>query len=319
MSFLRWGFSKHSLVILNLIGYVLLVHWVVDNIDPRRFAGYLAGIPVSGIFASLTIYLITLALYGVRMALLLKTGFRISFFIINLGYAMNALLPLRLGEGFKIVIGHRLYQIPLTTLFAASVTEKLADVLKLLLLGAIIAIFAASSFVRANVLTPLVVIAALAIALIALSRKHMVTLFRLLPKGGRVRRIYIELHKHFDGYPLGQIAALTVAIGCTNIILIFVAINSYLPGVAFSVLDAISLFLILAFAVALPSAPAGLGLFEGGAMVYLTQKIGVSDEASLAVAGVLHLVIVLPPLAVMVATPLYRQAMALRRGRRGNW
>lgn len=315
MPSLRWNSSKLSLVLLNLIGYALLLYWVVGNIDPRGLVAYLGRIPISGIFASLAIYLTTLVLYGARMALLLKSDFSVSFSIVNLGYAMNALLPLRLGEGIKIVIGHRLYRIPLTALFAASVTEKLADVLKLLLLGAIVAIFAASAFMRASVLGPVAVVAALAIVVIALSRKYMITLFRLLPRRGRLRRIYIELHKHFGSYPLGRIAALTVAIGGTNIVLIFVAINSYLPGVTFGILDATTLFLILAFAVALPSAPAGLGLFEGGAMVYLTQKVGVSDEAALAAAGVLHLVIVLPPLAFAAANLLYRQAMALQRCR----
>jgi len=302
-----------GLVFLNLLGYALLLHWMAGNIDPGRLAAYLGGIPVTGIFVSLAVYLTTLVLYGIRMALLLKVGFRISFSIVNLGYAMNALLPLRLGEGFKIVIGHRLYRIPLTALFAASVAEKLADVLKLLLLGAVVITLAAGPSVLASVLVPVAVLAALAIAVIALSRKYMVALIKLLPKGGRLRRTYIELHKHSGDYHLGRIAALTAAIGSTNIALIFVAINGYLPGVTFGVLDAITLFLILAFAVALPSAPAGLGLFEAGAVVYLTQVIGVPEDAALAVAGVLHLVIVLPPLAFAATLYLYRQLAALRR------
>lgn len=315
MSLLRWNPSKLALVLLNLIGYSLLLCWVAGNIDAARLAAYLVAIPPPAILASLAIYLTTLVLYGTRMALLLRVRFRISFSIINLGYALNALLPLRLGEGFKIVLGHGLYGLPLTALFAASVAEKLADVLKLLLLGAVVVALAAGPFVHANILIPVTILAALAIGMIVLARKHVVTLTRLLPKRGRLRRAYIELHKHLGGYPLGQVVALTVAIGSTNIALIFVAINGYLPGVAFGVLDAITLFLILAFAVALPSAPAGLGLFEGGAVVYLTQKVGVADDAALAVAVVLHFVIVLPPLAFAATHLLYREAAALLRGR----
>ena len=311
----RWNTSKLGLVIFNLIGYALLLHWVIGNIDLQRLVDYLGGIPISGIFASLAIYLATLVLYGVRMALLLRIGFRISFVIVNLGYAMNALLPLRLGEGFKIAIGHRLYQIPLTALFAASVTEKLADLIKLLLLGAIVTAFAASSIVGEGALGPVTLASTLTIAAIALLRKYMRVLLRLLPKGGRLRRIYIELHKHFGGYPLGLVAGLTLAIGGTNIALIFVSINSYLPGVTFGLLDAISLFLILAFAVAIPSAPAGLGLFEAGAVVYLTQKVAVSDEAALVTASILHLVIVLPPLVFAAVSLICRQAPVLWRSR----
>lgn len=314
MSSLYRNASKLGLVILNLIGYALLLRWVAGNIDPERLVTYLGGIPVSGIIASLAVYLTTLVLYGVRMALLLKKGFQISFSIVNLGYAMNALLPLRLGDGFKIVIGHRLYRIPLTALFAASVAEKLADVLKLLLLGAVVITLAAGPFVSASMLVSVAILAALSIAVIALTRKHIVTLAKLLPKGGRLRRTYIELHKHSGDYPLGRIAALTVAIGLTNIALIFVAINGYLPDVTFGVLDAITLFLVLAFAVALPSAPAGIGLFEAGAVVYLTQKIGVPDDAALAVASVLHLVLVLPPLTFAAVHYLSRQLAFARSG-----
>jgi hypothetical protein len=63
-------------------------------------------------------------------------------------------------------------------------------------------------------------------------------------------------------------------------------------------LDAATLLLILSFAIAVPSAPAGIGLFEAGIVVYLTQKLGVNTEAALAVATVFHLVNTVPQLAM---------------------
>lgn len=314
MSFFGSNSSKIALLVLNAIGYSLLLYWATDNIDSERLAAHFAAIPAAGILTSLAIYLTTLALYGMRMALLLKAGFLASFSIVNLGYTLNALIPLRLGEGFKIVLGHRLYGFPLTALFSASVAEKLADILKLLLLGIFVVTLAAGPVVFESILIPVMLASLLAIGTIALARKYVIVLIRFLPKRSGLRRAYIELHKHSGDYPLGLVIALTIAIGGTNIALIFIAVNGYLPGVTFSVIDAITLFLVLAFAVALPSAPAGLGLFEGGAVVYLTQKIGASADAALAVATVLHLVIILPPLIFTVVHLLYRQVTALLQG-----
>lgn len=222
-------------------------------------------------------------------------GFSVAFVIVNIGYALNSVIPLRLGDALKVVIAHRLYLIPLTALFTASVVEKLVDVLKLSLLGGVVVAFAAGSFIQVGVLLPLAVLAAGVAGAIVFSRIFIVRIVRLLPKGTRLRRIFIELHKHTGSYPLGRIFAATAGIWALNVALVHFTFNTYLSGLELSILDAATLFLILALSVAVPSAPAGLGLFEAGAVAYLTQTTGVGNEAALAAAGVFHMVISLPP------------------------
>jgi uncharacterized protein (TIRG00374 family) len=290
--------SKLALIGLNLVLYFLLLRWVGENIQPGRLADYFRQVPAWALLGSLSINLTALALYGTRMALLLGRDFRTAFSIINIGYALNTLLPLRLGEAIKIYLSHRLFGTPLTGIFAASVAEKLIDLAKILLLGAIVVVFAAGEFIQTSALLSVIVLVAMGIGVVALFHLYIVRIVKLLPRGSRLRRISIELHKHASGYPLRRILAVTTGIWILNIALVFFSFNTYLPEVSIGILDAIALLLVLALAIAIPSAPAGLGLFEAGIVAYLTQKSGVGNEAALAAAVVFHLVITLPQLVM---------------------
>ena len=130
--------------------------------------------------------------------------------------------------------------------------------------------------------------------LLIVFRIYIVSIVKLLPKGGRLRRISIELHKHASSYPVRHVLAVSVAIWVLNIALVFFTFNTYLPDLRITILDAVTLLLVLALAIAIPAAPAGLGLFEAGIVAYLTQKFGVGNEEALAAATVFHLVITLP-------------------------
>jgi uncharacterized protein (TIRG00374 family) len=290
--------SKMALIGLNLIVYYLLLRWVAENIQSGKLVDHLGQVPVWALLGSLFINLMALALYGVRMSLFLGRDFRTAFSIINIGYALNTLIPLRLGEAMKIYLSHRLYGMPLSGIFAASVAEKLADLLKLLLLGVVVVLFATGELIQTSVLFPAVALVLLGAAVFILFRLYIVRIVKLLPKRGRLRRISIELHKHAGSYPVRRILTISFGIWILNVALVFFTFNTYLPGFHISLLDAATLLLILSFAIAIPSAPAGVGLFEAGIVAYLTQKSGVGNEAALAAATAFHLVITLPQLGV---------------------
>lgn len=290
--------SRLGLIGLNLVVYYLLLRWLSENIQFSKLIDHLGQIPPWALLGSLCINMASLALYGARMAVLLGRGFRVGFSIINIGYALNTLIPLRLGEAMKIYLGHRLYGIPLIGIFSASVAEKLVDLLKLLLLGAVVMAFAAGELIQTGVLVPVAVLVVLGIATVVLFRLYIVRIVKLLPKGSRLRRISIELHKHAGSYPISRVLSISVAIWVLNVALVFFAFNTYLPELRIGILDAVVLLLILALAIAIPAAPAGVGLFEAGIVAYLTQKSGVGNEAALAAAVVFHLVITLPQLAI---------------------
>ena len=304
--------STLLLIGLNLFIYFLMARWVSENIHPATLADYCSRIPVWALLGSLAFNLLALALYGVRMALLLNRDFFTAFSIINIGYALNTLLPLRIGEGIKLYLGRRLFAVPLTGIFAASVAEKLFDLVKILLLGAVTFGFASGDYIQVTTLAFIGVFVFAAAGSVVIFRRHIVRIVKLLPRGGRLRRVSIELHKHAGSYPMLRILVVTICIWFLNIALVFFTFNTYLPGLHVSILEAIVLLLIIALAIAIPSAPAGIGFFEAGIVAYLTQRSGVGADAALAAASVFHIVITLPQV-LMTAWLMWRQrALALK-------
>ena len=81
-------------------------------------------------------------------------------------------------------------------------------------------------------------------------------------------------------------------------ILVYFSFNTYLSDVRIDIFESNALLLVIALAIAIPSAPAGLGLFEAGVVAYLTQTSGIGNEAELAAATVFHLALTLPQLIV---------------------
>ena len=290
--------SRLAVLLLNLLVYYLLLRWVVDNIQPGRLVDHLGQIPLWALLGSVCINMVALTLYGARMALLLSRDFGTAFSVVNIGYALNTLVPFRLGEAMKIYLGRKLYGIPLVGVFAASVAEKLFDVLKLLLLGLVVAAFAAGELVQTSALFPIAILAVLGTVATILFRIYIVRMLKLLPKHGRLRRISIELHKHARSYPVRRVLAVSVCIWALNVALVFFTFNTYLLDVRIDILDATALLLVLSLSIAIPSAPAGIGLFEAGIVAYLTQKTSVTNEAALAAAAAFHLVITVPQLAI---------------------
>lgn len=301
--------SSLVLIALNLAVCVFLAQWVSENIHPERLVEQIGRIPIDAILVSIAINFAALMIYGVRMAMLLGCNFRTAFAIVNIGYSLNTLMPLRLGEAAKIYFAHRLFGTPLTAIFAASVAEKLFDLAKLLLLALLVAGFAARDLLPSSIFLSIAILLAGAVAGVAVFRRNIIGIVRLLPKGGRLRRVSIELHKHASGYPLIRILLVSLAIWAANVAIVHYAFNAYLPGVRVDFVDSVVLLLILALAVAVPGAPAGVGLFEAGMVAYLTQRLGAGNEAALAAATVFHLVISLPQLAVTGAI-LWRRAVA---------
>lgn len=304
--------SKLALIGLNLVICYLLLRWVADNIQLDMLLDYIRQIPAWVLLGALAFNLSALALYGVRMALLLGRDFRTGFSIVNIGYALNTLIPLRLGDAMKMYLSHKLYKTPLVGVFAASVAEKLADLFNLLLLGVAVAVFTAGELVQVNVLLPVAALVCLGGAGLVLFRLYSVRIVKLLPKRSRLRRVFIELCKHARGYSVRHILVISFGIWALNVAIIFFSFNTYLPELHVSLLDAATLLLILSFAIAIPSTPAGIGLFEAAIIAYLTQKLGINSEAALAVATVFHLVAILPQLAIAGWLLLYRMSLAKR-------
>ncbi|MBS1227014.1 MAG: putative rane spanning protein [Proteobacteria bacterium] len=286
--------SKLVFGLANVALLYVFYRWVTDNIDMSRLQHSLWQIPAYAVLLSVAVNLSALALYGIRMKMLLRRGFLESFAVINIGYSLNTLIPLRLGEIMKICLCHKLYTLPVTEIVAASVAEKLFDLLKLLLLGGVLVVLAAGKFLPGGLLPSLALFLAATAAAIFVLRYKVVVIIRMIPKKSRLRRIAISLHRHSGGYPLARVFFVSLAIWVMNVLLIYAAFNTLITGIRIDFSDAIALLLIISLAIATPSAPAGIGLFEAGLVAYLTQVLHVDTEMALAAAVMFHLAITVP-------------------------
>lgn len=294
--------SRSALVLigLNLLMYFLLLRWVGENIHLEKLSEYFGKIPVWALLGSLVINFLALAMSGIRMALLLGRNFQTAFSIVNIGYALNTILPLRLGEGLKLYLSRRFFGVALTRIFAASIAEKLFDLGIILLLSAAALAMTAGEFIKVAAVVSVGVFVFAAVVGVALFRRYIVHIVKLLPRGSRLRRASIDLHKYAGDYPLGRIVLTTVGIWFLNVALVVFSFNAYGPDINIGILDAIALLVIIALAIAIPSAPAGIGLFEAGIVVYLTQNSGIDPNAALAAASAFHFIITLPQLILTV-------------------
>lgn len=275
-----------------------MLRWVAGNIHLERLLSASWQISGWGLLGSLLINLLALALCGVRMSLLLEKDFYTAFSVINIGYALNTLLPLRLGEPVKLYLARKLFHIPLTGAFAASVAEKLFDLVMMLFLIAAILAFTTGKLVQFGVLISVGALVLIVAAITILFRRYVVSIIKFFPKKSRLRRISIELHKHSSGYRIGHIFGVTASIWTLHAFLVFLSFNTYLPELDIGIWEALTLLMVMGLAIAIPSAPAGVGLFEAGIVAYLTQAHNIGNEAALVAATAFHFVITFPQLLV---------------------
>lgn len=301
------GGRKLLLLGINLALCVFFVRWLNQNIRLDLLIGYFRTIPPWAVVVSILINFAALVGYGMRMALLLRKDFLTSFSIINIGYALNTLTPLRLGEAVKIYLASRLYSISATQLLAGTLVEKLIDLFKLLLLGLLVVAYATETLVDLPTLIAPAIVIAVALTGVIGFRWLIARIDRFLPEGNNIRRVLVDIHRHSGEYPWARIFAVSVAIWTLNVLLVYFVFNAYLGPLDFHLLDAIALLLVLAFAIAIPSAPAGLGLFEAGVVAYLTRFFHVTNEGALAAAVVFHLAISIPQLCFLGGVMLRHQ------------
>ena len=308
--------ARVVMAVLTLALFAFFARWYNQNINFSDLAQQFARIPVWAVAGSIAINICALLLYGQRMALLLHNRFWPSFCVINVGYALNNVMPFRLGDAAKVYIARTLYNISMTKLISSTLVEKLIDLFKLALLAMIVLVFAADRLLhREELAMPIIIVLAGGGAFVAF-RILIRNLDRLLPNDSPLKQAIMGFHDATGNYPMGRILLVTIAIWTANIALTWFTFNTYIPGLHFSILDAVALLIIVALAVAVPSAPAGIGVFEAGTLIYLTRFFHVSNETALAAAVVFHLAISIPQL-LFVGILLLRKGLTLRALRNG--
>ena len=292
------GKSKIGLIVLNIFVYLLLFIWTIENIHIDRLLENFRKVPYLAIVGTFLLNSFALAISSYRLSALIQKDFRTAFSITNIGYSLNTLFPFRLGEVVKIYMTFSLFKISASEISLATAAEKLADLIAILILGLVAFVFVAASDIKASTLVHIGILSVLSICGFALLRNNIESILIFFSGLDRFRSVLIELQRHTLCYPIGRIILITAGLWLLNILLVYFSFNTYLLEVDIGIFDSIALLVIIALSVAIPAAPAGLGLFEAGIVVFLVKASDIEMEPALVAATVFHFAITAPQLLV---------------------
>lgn len=283
---------------LNLAIFYLLIRWVIENIRPDVFADALARISPTAIFGPILANTVVVIFCSCRLAALMRKPFWLSFRIINLGLGLNAVLPLRMGDVARIYYARKLFSLSGAKLLAAGMMEKFFDLIVLGMMAAFVLLLRGNNYVDAGlveILFGLIFTCILAVAILGKLAE------RFERGSGVVAKIGIMisgLRDHGRIYNLPKASGYTMVIWISNVLVAYWGFSLLLPTAGIEMGDAVTLLLIMALAIAIPGAPSGLGVFEAGAVTYLTQSFKIENELALASVFAFHMTITIPQVAV---------------------
>ncbi len=226
--------------------------------------------------------------------------------LVRYGFAAAAatnLLPARAGEVLRVWLLKAREGIPATTSVAVALMEKVFDLVTLLVLVAPLPLLLPRLGQRFGWLFSLLV----GTLVLLLGLALWVARRRSGSEESLLGRFVLGTRVLQGGRPLGVTLATSLAVWLTDaaeVLLILLALRIEVPAAA-----ALLVLLTLNLAITLPSTPAQIGAFEGGAAWALVW-LGVPKEAALAFALVYHVMQVVP--VTLVGAPGLR--LALRAG-----
>ena len=298
--------------VLGVSVSVLLIWWVLRDVEPGRLLGELRGANgwlLLGAVAVATSGFLTRAL---RWRVILHpirpgTGLGNRFAAVCIGFALNNLLPARAGELARAWSLSRMETVPVSGSLGSLVAERFLDgVAILLLLGAAVLLpgFPANATIGGR---PLV---GVLLTILAAGGAGVLVLFlpvifpapalrtldrglRLVP-GDRGRRLHKLVGFFLQGLGVLRDPRLFGrALSWSLLIWAWNAVSFWLAFLAFGIDRgyAAALFVqgVIALGVAVPSAPGYFGTFHAAALVGLHEVYGVAEEATLAFAFGYHL------------------------------
>ncbi len=284
---------------------------LVRQIDLQAFLAALRSLTPLAMVLIIACFTVGLFVRGLVCWLILGKEFTFSaaFWAMNVGYLLNSILPLRLGEVGRAVLlvrhGKGRHNYP--EVFAAIVTERMMDLMvgSLFFLATLPLMVGESNLKRVVIITAAALLIASGVIFVSTRyRERLVSWLqdRFGSKKLIKEKVIPALDKLLTGFQIFQKPKLFFAA------FFLLAVSWAMTMVEFTILQDAILnrsqwwwpLLITpasAFVNALPAAPAGLGVFEAGA-VAAYSLVGVGKADSLAMALVVHAVQVIIPVFI---------------------
>lgn len=297
--------SKRKWVFLaaNLAALAAVLHWLRNHISLSEVMDQIKSLPAEALLGALALNVAVLGVYGVRLSRLLPARQGHALAVVVIGFGMNGVLPFRLGEVAKLAYARQLFGIATPRLVAATAAEKLMDLFAVLLLGLL-----ASKMVVAPYLDRGIALAGVLASALVIGLALAILTLGLWQRAGRKTHSWIAdacdtLQVQWDLSRIVQLALLTVSIWAITVVSVLWMFGLVFPQ--FSLSDACVLTLVLALAIAIPSAPAGLGVVEAAIVAYLHQTLQVEPNHALASALAFHVIVAVPQMLATVAILIY--------------
>ena len=284
---------------------------LVRQIDLQAFLAALRSLTPLAMVLIVACFTVGLFVRGLVCWLILGKEFTFSaaFWAMNVGYLLNSILPLRLGEVGRAVLlvrhGKGKHNYP--EVFAAIVTERMMDLMvgSLFFLATLPLMVGESNLKRVVIITAAALLIASGVIFVSTRyRERLVSWLqdRFGSKKLIKEKVIPALDKLLTGFQIFQKPKLFFAA------FFLLAVSWAMTMVEFTILQdailnrsqwwwALLITPASAFVNALPAAPAGLGVFEAGA-VAAYSLVGVGKADALAMALVVHAVQVIIPVFI---------------------
>lgn len=284
---------------------------LVRQIDLQAFLAALRSLTPLAMVLIVACFTVGLFVRGLVCWLILGKEFTFSaaFWAMNVGYLLNSILPLRLGEVGRAVLlvrhGKGKHNYP--EVFAAIVTERMMDLMvgSLFFLATLPLMVGESNLKRVVIITAAALLIASGVIFVSTRyRERLVSWLqdRFGSKKLIKEKVIPALDKLLTGFQIFQRPKLFFAA------FFLLAVSWAMTMVEFTILQdailnrsqwwwALLITPASAFVNALPAAPAGLGVFEAGA-VAAYSLVGVGKADALAMALVVHAVQVIIPVFI---------------------
>jgi uncharacterized membrane protein YbhN (UPF0104 family) len=293
--------GRAARVVVGLVISVAFFAATLRLVDLAAVARILAGAAPTGIALAIGFVAVEVALRAARWRLLLlpfrPVPYRQAAGYLCVGYFANTLLPARLGDLARAFLAGRTLGIPRLATLGTIVVERIADgvaILGLVIIGGL-AVAGTASVVSSALLLAAVGTAgvfALVGAALAARRLGVHETRQGAAFVAFVRRIAVGAVGLRDPRTLATVIALTL--GAFGVAVAGFLAASAAVGAVLTPLQAVVVMGGLALSTSLPAAPGSLGTYEFVGVTIMTS-FGITPEAALATALLVHAIVALPP------------------------
>jgi len=299
--------------IVGLAVSILLLAWFLYSLDVGAMAATIRGANYALVIPAIAVYFFGVWLRAARWRMLVAPFAHVStgrlFQAILIGFAVNNVLPLRLGELVRTYLLHRSHDVSIPSALATILLERLLDVVVLCAImtvvlvmvpldGWVLALASFASLVTAAAVAGLLV-------LVLLPRRLLHRLFelgvgladRLGRRVGSLARACIEgLRALEDARSVLAVGALSIGcwvaeLGLYYCMMVAVGFNS-------GILSLGAGMVVANLATALPSSPGYIGTFDVPLQRLLTETFGVTEAAAGSYTVLTHAVLLIPVVVV---------------------